>query len=108
MVWRVDRFNEIRNETDVAPQSFATGVEAFDAAWDNCGAFVKNSIRGSEFGDDENPPSLSHRYKVYVEYRIGQPVGMHLRYDYPTGTPPNNLPEGTWDTNNISWTIREE
>ncbi len=108
MAWRVDRFNKIRNETETAPESFNTGVEAFDKAWDNAGTFIKNAIRQTEFGNDESPPGPSHRFKVYVEYRATQQVGLELRYDYPTGTPPNNLPEGTWETNSIFWHIREE
>ncbi len=107
MAWKVDRHNELRNETVTAAPNYATGVEAFDAAWDNCGTFVKNVIRSTEFGNDENPPAPDNTFKVYVRYRTGKQVGMTLRYDYPTGTPPNN-PEGDHNTNEISWTIRFE
>lgn len=107
MVWRVDRHNQSRNETQTAAQSFATAAEAFDLAWDNMGVFVKNSIRSSDFGDDQNPRSADARYKIIVEYRVIEQVGFTIRYDYPTGTPPNN-PEGTWETNEISWRLRQE
>jgi len=107
MAWRVDRFNRLQNVTETAAGSWATGVEAFDAAWDNCGTFVKDTIRSNEFGDDGVPPAPDNRFKVYVDYRTGAEVGVHLRYSYPTGTPPNN-PEGDHMTNDISWTIRFE
>ena len=114
MAWRVDRFNEVRNETQTAAQVFATGVEAFDAALDNLGTFIKDVIRNPGFGDDTTPPGndaaegRGHRVKVWVEYRTDKPhLGVEMRYDYPTGTPPNN-PEGTWATNSIHWRIRQE
>ena len=107
MVWKVDRYNRVENDTQISAGDWPTGVEAFDEAWDNVGVFVKNAIRQSGWGDSSGPTGDETKYKVYVETRTGQPVGLYLRYDYPTGTPPNN-PEGTWETNDISWTIREE
>jgi len=108
MAWRVDRRNEARQQTQTAPQSFNTARQAFDAAWDNMGAFIKASIRAGNRGDIDNPGSES-AYKIRVETRMGGPrkVGFELRFDYPTGTPPNN-PEGTWETNSIYWQIRQE
>ncbi len=107
MAWRIDRFNRVQNTTQTAAATFATGVEAFDEAWNNVGTFVKNAIRQSNWGDDSSPTGDETRFKVYVERRTGQPMGLHLRYSYPTGTFPNN-PEGTHETNDISWTIRFE
>lgn len=107
MVWKVDRHNELKNETIVGAANYTTGVLAFDAAWDNCGDFTKNIIRSTnEFGDIENPAS-GDAFKLYVRYETAQGAGIELRYSYPTGTPPTN-PEGTWLTNSITWIIREE
>ena len=107
MAWRGDRYNQLQNDTQTAAGSWATGAEAFDAAWDNCGTFIKNAIRGTEFGDNGTPPSPESHFKVYVDTRTGRPVGVRLRYSFPTGTPPNN-PEGDHLANDISWTIRLE
>lgn len=107
MAWKVDRYNRVQNDTQTAAPDYATGVLAFDAAWDNCGTFIKNAIRQSGWGDDSGPTGEEAKFKVYIETRTVQQVGVHLRYDYPTGTPPNN-PEGTHETNDISWTLRFE
>lgn len=102
MVWRVRRTNVNTGAQEIAPASFVSGEEAFDAAWDNAGTFIKAAIRdNTQFGDVNNLRSDS-RYKVWVERRPSRGLFIELRWDYPTGTPPNN-PEGTWDTNSIIW-----
>jgi len=107
MVWKVDRHNQLKGETITAVPDYITGALAFDAAWDNCGDFVKNVIRtNNEFGDIDNPPS-GDSFKLYVRYEVAMGSGTELRYSYPTGTPPTN-PEGTWITNSIIWSVREE
>lgn len=107
MPWKVDRYNRVQTDLQVAAPNYTTASEAFDAAWDNCGTFVKNAVKQTGWGDSNGPTGEETKFKVYVERRTGQNVGVNLRYDYPTGTPPNN-PEGTWETNDISWTIRFE
>jgi hypothetical protein len=107
MPWKVDRFNYIQNDLQTAAPNYATGVEAFDAAWDNCGIFIKNAVRQNGWGDSNSPTGEETLFKVIINNRTGDPIGLNLRYDYPTGTPPLN-PEGTWETNDISWTIRFE
>jgi hypothetical protein len=107
MVWKVRRTNQATGSDQVAAPDYATGSEAWDAAYDNMGVFIKDIIRRSDFGDTENPPSNNAAFKIKVDYRTTTiNFGFELRYDYPTGTPPNN-PEGSWDTNSIRWTIEE-
>lgn len=106
MAWKVDRYNQITDTLQTAPANFATGAEAFDAAWDNCGQWVKNTIRQNQWGDNENPPAPG-TFKIYVKYAAGQTAGVIARFSYPTGTPPDNL-DGDFETNEISWTVRFE
>lgn len=107
MVWKVDKHNELTGITTTAVPNYATGALAFDAAWDNCGSFVKDVYRStSKFGDIETPPS-GDTFKLYVNYQTLQSAGVELRYSYPTGTPPTN-PEGTWVTNSLIWVVREQ
>jgi len=105
-VFRVRRTNQLKGETVTAPQDFQTVVDAFDAAWDNCQTFIKNNVRaGKDWGDQDGPQSTGRRFKILVELRQAtHAVGLILRYDYPTGTPPTN-PEGTWETNEIRWEV---
>ena len=107
MPFKVVRWNEARGTTvDVPGADVANRRRAFDRAWDNCGTLIKNNIRQSHGarGDRDKPPASDMRFKIWIELRPGQGRGLHLRYDYPTGTPPNN-PEGTWETNEIRWRI---
>lgn len=113
MAWRIDRRNENKNENVTAPQSYATAQEAFDAAFDNIGAFIKQSIRRAQnYGDVDGPAGSGtdgsgQKYKLYIDYRGGpRPILFELRYDYPMLPPPN--PGGDWETNSIFWRLRQE
>jgi hypothetical protein len=111
MPWKVDRYNNKTNNLQTATPNYATGVEAFDAAWDNCGQWVKNTIRQNQWGDNENPPAPVHTFKIYVDYNTTDAATMGAaviaRFSYPTGTPPTNE-GGDWETNEISWSVRFE
>ena len=102
MAWKVDRWNELRNDRATAVRSFANPRLAFDAAWDQMGDFIKRSIRNPSAGDRDEP-SDEQQFKIIVETRAGRKVGFELRYDYFIGGPNND-----WETNSIFWRIREE
>lgn len=107
MPFQVKRLNVLKNETDTAAQQYATKPDAFDAAWDNCGTFVKNNFRAAKsYGDLDGPSSTDKKLKILIEHRSGESIGVMLRYSFPTGTMPVN-PEGTWDTNEIRWQVIE-
>ncbi len=99
MPFQVRRRNALTGATVDSPQQYNTGPEAFDAAMDNIGTFIKNGIRGSSPGDNENPKSDDSQYKIYVRYRAGQGMQFELRYDFETA--------GDWQTNSLFWLIRE-
>jgi hypothetical protein len=104
----------MKNENTTAPQSYATAEEAFDAALDNIGTFIKNGIRRAQnYGDADGPPGagadgVGQKFKLYIDYRDNQPhpVQFNLRYDYPVLPPPN--PGGDFETNDIFWRLRQE
>ena len=100
MPFIVRRTNNATQDVQDSPQQFTTRRDAFDAAWDNCGTFIKQVIRASHAGDVNFPPSSGARYKVWVETRQGNSQGVHLRYDYHT-------PPVGFDTNDITWILVE-
>jgi len=104
MPFKVRRWNELRGTTQDSAQQFTTRAEAFDAAWDNAGTFIKNNVRQSRPGDRDHPPSRDVRFKIWVELRPGRDRGLHLRYDYPVSGQPGN-PGGQFETNEIRWRI---
>ena len=100
MAYRIRRTNQKTGGDVTAPQQFATAGDAFDAAWDNMGQFLKNQHRGNSPGDVDGPPSAGSKYKIYIETRPNRGIGFHLRYDYPTGDPADPM-----NTNNITWRL---
>lgn len=101
MPFKVRRINEQRQTSQDSPQTFANRRLAFDAAWDNAGAFIKANIRAAHTGDPDNPPSIDARYKIWVELRPGHGRGIELRFDYPE---PGG-PVGRNESNSIYWRI---
>lgn len=106
MAWRVRRHNQLTGGNSTAPTNYPNAAAAFDAALDNVGAFIKARIASGLPGNEDGPPADNHRFKIYVDYRAGRGLQFELRYDYPTGTLPDN-PEGTWETNSLYWRIVE-
>ncbi len=101
MPFRVQRRNLLKGTAQDAPQEYVNRRRAFDAAYDNMGTFIKNSIRqGRAMGDIDNPPSQDFKYKIYVELRPQEGMRLELRYDYVQ-------PDGEWQTNSIVWAIIE-
>jgi hypothetical protein len=100
MPFRVRRHNEKRSQTQTAPTIYQTRADAFDAAWENMGQFIKDGIRAGHAGDADSFPSNDWRFKIWVETRLPDAFGFRLVYDWPTTDPADPA-----DTNVISWRV---
>jgi len=97
MSWKIEQSNEMLGTLSDSG-SYATADDAFDAAFDAAGVFIKATVAGAYAGTDENPPTNA-RHKVWIENRTGETRGVILRYDFNDG-------EG-YETNEIKWLVIE-